>query len=253
MVRARTRTDVLRSLLTKRKIATLDELKEAIGTSSTMTVFRKLKDLGYRTSYSHRGRFYALLETPQFDSEGLWFYRSVAFSEYGNLLHTAQRFVERAAAGLTAAELQALLHVDVKQSLLQLVRQRQLRRERIGSRFVYLAREKKQRTNQERQRQQHQGAWEIGVSPLRKELSQELNAAIILFCSLLDEKQRRLYAGLESFKLGHGRDRTLAEFLGLDVHTVARGRRELFRGDVQQDGVRQKGAGRKPVEKKRRK
>ena len=253
MVRARTRTDVLRSLLTKRKTATLDELKEAIGTSSTMTVFRKLKDLGYRTSYSHRGRFYALTETPQFDSKGLWFYRSVAFSEYGNLLHTAQQFVERAPAGLTAAELQALLHVDVKQSLLQLVRQRQLRRERMGSRFVYLAREKKQRTNQERQRQQHQGAWEIGVSPLGEELSQELNAAIILFCSLLDEKQRRLYAGLESFKLGHGGDRTLAEFLGLDVHTVARGRRELFRGDVQQDGVRKKGAGRKPVEKKRRK
>ena len=73
MVRARTRTDVLRSLLTKRKIATLDELKEAIGTSATMTVFRKLKDLGYRTSYSHRGRFYALLETPQFDSEGFVF------------------------------------------------------------------------------------------------------------------------------------------------------------------------------------
>ena len=61
------------------------------------------------------------------------------------------------------------------------------------------------------------------------------------------EKQRRLYAGLESFKLGHGGDRRIAEFLGLDVHTVARGRRELFRGDVQQEGVRKKGAGRKAV------
>ena len=253
MARQLSNTDVLRSMLKKQKIATLDELKQTIGTSSTMTIFRRLKELGYRTSYSHRGKFYALAETSKFDSQGLWLYQSVGFSQYGNLLHTAQQFAERAAAGVTAAELQGLLQVEVKQSLLQLVRQRQLRRERMGSRYVYLACEKKQRTNQRRQRQQHQAAWEIGVSSLREGLSQELNAAIILFCSLLDEKQRRLYAGLESFKLGHGGDRKLADFLGLDVHTVARGRRELFCGDVQQEGVRKKGAGRQAVEKTRRK
>jgi len=253
MARSRTQTDVLRRLLKNRKLAALDEIKEAIGTSSRMTVFRKLKSLGYRTSYSHRGRFYALADTPRFDSQGLWFYRSVGFSEYGNLLQTAKQFVERAPAGLTAAELQALLHVEVKQSLLQLVRRRQLRRDRIGGCFVYLASEKNQRTSQRKERQGYQATWEISVSPLREALSQELNAAIILFCSLLDEKQRRLYAGLESFKIGHGGDRKLAEFLGLDVHTVARGRRELFSGDVQQQGVRKQGGGRQPVEKKRHK
>jgi len=253
MTKPRTQADLLRCVLKNRKLATLDEIKEAIGTSSTMTVFRKLKHLGYRTSYSHRGSFYALAETPRFDSQGLWFYQSVGFSEYGNLLQTAKQFVERAPAGLTAAELQALLHVEVKQSLLQLVRRRQLRRERMGGCFVYLASGKKQRTSQKGERQEHQAGGEIGVSPLCEALSQELNAAIILFCSLLDEKQRRLYAGLESFKIGHGGDRKLAEFLGLDVHTVARGRRELLSGDVQQEGVRKMGGGRQPVEKKRHK
>jgi hypothetical protein len=91
----------------------------------------------------------------------------------------------------------------------------------------------------------------MGVSGLRGELPQELNAAIILFYSLLDEKQRRLYAGLESFRLGHGGDHKIAEFLGLDVHTVARGRRALFGGEVQREGIRKKGAGRRAVEKKR--
>jgi len=38
-----------------------------------------------------------------------------------------------------------------------------------------------------------------------------------------------LYAGLESLKAGHGGDRRLAELTGMDVHTVARGRRELLR------------------------
>ena len=53
-------------------------------------------------------------------------------------------------------------------------------------------------------------------------LPDELKAAIILFFSLLDERERRVYAGLESLKLGYGGDRQMAEILGLDVSTVAR-------------------------------
>jgi len=35
-------------------------------------------------------------------------------------------------------------------------------------------------------------------------LPDELKVAIVLFYSLLDERQRRLYAGLEAMKVGHG-------------------------------------------------
>jgi hypothetical protein len=80
-------------------------------------------------------------------------------------------------------------------------------------------------------------------------VSDELRAAIVLFASLLDEQQRRLYAGLESLQLGG--DRQIAELLGLDPHTVAKGRRQLLARDVETDRVRAVGGGRKPVEKKR--
>ena len=80
---------------------------------------------------------------------------------------------------------------------------------------------------------------------------EEAKAAILLFYSLLDEQQRRLYAGLESLKLGRGGDRQLADFLGLDPHTVARGRQQLLSQDVEVDRARKAGAGRKRVEKKR--
>ena len=66
--------------------------------------------------------------------------------------------------------------------------------------------------------------------------------------ALLDEQQRRLYAGLESLQLGG--DRQIAELLGLDPHTVAKGRRQLLAQDVETDRVRARGGGRKPVEKK---
>ena len=78
----------------------------------------------------------------------------------------------------------------------------------------------------------------------------ELQAAILLFYSLLDEQQRRLFAGLESIKMGHGGDSVLADFLGLDPHTVARGRQQLLDRNVAPGRTRRSGGGRKPVEKK---
>src|SRR2546430_13323632 len=78
--------DVLRSLLQRKKIATLAELKGALGSSATMTVFRKLKALGYLTSYSHRGKYYTLAHIPRFDEWGLWSYDRVWFSRDKNLL-----------------------------------------------------------------------------------------------------------------------------------------------------------------------
>ena len=252
MARKPIEPDRLRSLLNKQKIACLDELKRAIGTSSTMTVFRKLKALPYRSSYSHRGRHYTARDIPQFDERGLWSCRGVWFSQRGNLLETAGHFVEQSDAGLTASELEHLLHVQVKKSLLQLVRQDQIVREKISGVYVYLAQDKGQKRSQRLRRRDVQAAEGIGALPINKALSEELNAAIILFFSLLDERQRRLYAGLESQKLGYGGDRKIAELFGLDVHTVARGRRELFAGQVERGGVRKEGGGRKAVRKKRR-
>jgi hypothetical protein len=245
--------DVLRSLFQKQKIATLAELKEAVSSSAAMTVFRKLKALGYQTSYSHRGKYYTLTDIPEFDDLGLWCYRAVRFSRDGNLLATAQRFVEEAQLGFTASELRDFLQVDVKQALLHLYRHKRIGREQIGGRYVYLSRDSGVQLNQKLAREERRTVWQLSESPLEAELPPELKAAIILFFSLLDEQQRRLYAGLEAQKLGYGGDRKIAEFFGVDVHTVARGRRELFGGQVQRERVRKEGGGREPAEKKPRK
>jgi len=68
---------------------------------------------------------------------------------------------------------------------------------------------------------------------------------------MLDEKGRRLYAGLEALKTGRGGDARIAALLGLDVGTVARGRRELLHQDIEVERIRKAGGGRKAVEKKR--
>ena len=78
-----------------------------------------------------------------------------------------------------------------------------------------------------------------------------MKASLVLFASLLDEQQRRLYAGLESLKFGRGGDQKLAELLQLDAHTVARGRQQLLAQEVEWERVRKPGGGRLPAEKKR--
>jgi len=240
--------DIVRTLLESQQVATLEDLKEALGTSGTMTVFRQLKALGYRSSYSHRGKYYTLQEIPDFDEQGLWRWHSVWFSRYGNLVETARTFVEEADRGFTASELESLLHVESKRALLHLYRTHRVARDRIGGVYVYLAKERGQQCHQKLRRQEHADAL---VAPPVEVMSHELQAAILLLFSLLDEKQRRLYAGLESQKFGHGGDRKIADLLGLDVHTVARGRRELFSGEVEPERVRRTGGGRKAIEKKR--
>ncbi len=62
----------LERFLNKHKIAVIEELKGALGTNIDMTVFRKLRQLSYRTSYSHGNRYYTLDRIADFDDHGLW-------------------------------------------------------------------------------------------------------------------------------------------------------------------------------------
>lgn len=242
--------NTLRKHLLRHKTATLPELKEALGTASAITVFRKLKPLGYLTSYTHRGRFYTLADIARFDSAGLWSHDAVWFSRLGTLLTTVERFVHQSSRGWFADELADLLHVEVQDPLHDLVQHGRLRRSAVAGRFLYTSADAKQSNHQTRARQTAQSvplvadASALAVSP------DELKAAIVLFYSLLDEQQRRLFAGLESIKLGSGGDTILAQFLGIDPHTVARGRQQLLAQDVVRGRTRKAGGGRPLVEKK---
>ncbi len=245
------RSDELRSLLLRSKIATLDELKQALGTSVDVTVFRKLKPLGYLTSYSHRGRYYTLREIVRFDDKGLWSQADVRFSQAGTLLATAETFVNRSPRGYFADELARALHVEVQDALHQLAQQRRITRQILSGLYLYTAIDRTVQQGQLLTRRNVEAIPMVVDASVLEVSEVELKAAILLFYSLLDEQQRRLYAGLESLKLGRGGDRHLAGFLDLDPHTVARGRQQLLAQDVEVDRTRRAGGGRKRVEKKR--
>ena len=229
----------LETLLQDAKVATLPQLKAALGTSVDLTVFRKLSALPYRTSYSHRGAYYTLDTLAQYDELGLWSYQDIHFSRYGTLLDTAATLVTNAPAGCFTEELDALVQVATKDALRLLVQREQLYRRDWEGRYLYCAIE----------RERYQQQW--AARQAQQSPEDDLQAAIVLFYSLLDEQQRRLYAGLESLEWGHGGDQRMAEVFGLNVDTVARGRAELLSGQVLRQRVRRVGGGRPRAEKKR--
>jgi hypothetical protein len=192
-----------------------------------------------------------LAEIAQFDADGLWSYRDVHFSRLRSLVSTIEQFVRHAAMGLGAGALRTALHVEVKQPLRQLVRAGRVVRAAVGERgHAYCHPDPRKRQEQLQLRQQ--AAMGAGVKRTAAAVSDETQAALLLFFSTLDERQRRLYAGLEALRVGHGGDQWIARLTGLDVHTVARGRRELLARDQPLPGGRRSGAGRPRVEKKLR-
>ena len=245
------RSDELRALLLRNQIATLDEMKQALGTPVDVTVFRKLKPLDYLTSYSHRGRYYTLCEITRFDNRGLWSQADVWFSRFGTLLSTAEVFVNRSPRGYFADELARALHVEVQDALHQLTQQRRVTREMVSGLYLYTATDRAIQRGQLLTRRAVEAVPTVADASVLEVSDEGLKASILLFYSLLNEQQRRLYAGLESLKLGRGGDSELAGFLDLDPHTVARGRQQLLAQDVEVDRVRKAGGGRKPVEKQR--
>ena len=67
--------------------------------------------------------------------------------------------------------------------------------------------------------------------------------------SLLNEKQKRLFAGYESLKHGYGGDKKIAMKTGLNVKTVSQGRQELISKDIDMVRIRKVGAGRPSLKK----
>ena len=223
----------------------MPELMAALGTASRQTVLRKLKPLDYITSYSHRRSFYALREAAVFDTDGLWLHPPARFSRHGTLLATVEALVAQSRTGRSVSELDARLGVATKDPLRKLARDGRLVRASGAGRWLYCHPDRDRRARQLQARQLlHGRAPDAAGTPA------PADAARSLFFSLLDERLRRLYAGLESLRRGRGGDGLVAGLLGLNRSTVRRGRLELLAGELAPERVRQPGGGRKALEKK---
>lgn len=236
-------SETLSNYLKNKKIATIDELKNTLKTQSGMTVFRNIKKLGYISSCSHSGKYYSLKEIAEYNKYGIWLHGDILFSKYETLKKTLKHLIYDSPEGYAASELHNILSVKADDALLELTKDNVVVRKKISGVYIYYSKlpksSKKQELTGNKKNIRYPG---LGMD--------DEKASLIIFFSVLNEKQRRLYAGFESSRIGHGGDRQIAELLGINEKTVAKGRKELLNNQINIDSVRKKGGGRYSIKKK---
>lgn len=138
------------------KIITIEQLNQILG-CSVRTIQRYLNKWKMVTSYNQNGRYYTLPEIPKFNEYGLWQYKNVYFSKYGNLKTTTLQIINQAHQGLSAAELSEILKLPAQTFLSHFKKEHKLRREKYNGIYIYFSIDKeyikKQMENRNKQLQ----------------------------------------------------------------------------------------------------
>ncbi len=142
----------LENFIKSRRVVQMRDLFEAVESTSRMTVFRRLSGVEYLCSYTHAGRYYTLFDIARFDSDGIWFYDDIGFSQNGSLKNTVTYLVDNGDGGKFHSDLERQLRVRVHNVLLDLVRSKQIKRTKFEGQFLYLSSDKARSTKQIEQR-----------------------------------------------------------------------------------------------------
>lgn len=148
----------LKKYFKKNKVADINQLKKLLHTSSRMNIFRKLKNLEYCSSFTNAGKYYTLKNIPKFNNFKIWHYRNIGFSLHGNLKLTVYSIISYSETGVTHREIEKVVKIRVYNTLLDLVKEKKVHREKYESSYLYLSSDKikakVQRNNRIKQSQQ---------------------------------------------------------------------------------------------------
>jgi hypothetical protein len=171
-----------------KRVARITDLFTLLGTNSRMSIFRKLSELNYLSSYTHAGAYYTLHHIPNFDSTGLWYFNEIGFSKKGNLKETLLNLIEKSESGMTHEELEKRLHIRVQNTLLDLINSNKINRTKISNCYLYTSVNEVQSKRQIQNREAHmQGYKEMSFPDW---IIIEILAAIIRVKSITIDSQK---------------------------------------------------------------
>ena len=208
--------DSLRKLLLHDKIATLPDLKRALGTDVDLTVFRKLKELDYLTSYSHGGRFYTLREIARFGADGLWSCTPAWFSATVPCWPPPRRSSIAQSPDISLKNCRPSCTYARKMSCVTL----STRRGSAGSRFlaVPLYFHRASHLSAQSLTRRATSPFPMVVDAIVRNAPDEMKPPSSVRQSRWTSSSAALYAGLESMKLGHGGDSVRPIFWPRSAH-----------------------------------
>ncbi len=127
----------IREIFREKRVHSLAGISEQLRIGNRM-VQRYLKDLHGLTSYTHRGQYVTLPDMARFDEHGLWFYRQVGFSRFGNSLSTIVGLIEQSRRGFSREQLEAILKIGISKQIQILVQRERVHRVKLGSKYLYI-------------------------------------------------------------------------------------------------------------------
>ena len=125
-------------VLKEKKIVTIQQLSDLLE-CSRRTAQRRLKDWQTYNSYNKYGKYFVLPNIPRFDRYGLWKYKGVFFSRYGNLENTITQLVGNSEMGFDASEIGKIVDLLPRSFMSHFQKVPGLIRERHENIFVYFS------------------------------------------------------------------------------------------------------------------
>ena len=128
------------NIIRSKKIQTLEQILKHVSCSE-ITLRRDIRRINGITSYTHQGRFITLKDIPEFDNNGIWFYRKVGFTKYKNSLELIVHLINNSTEGLSREQIQEILKIQIYQQIQTLLKRNELFRIKIGNKYIYLPEE----------------------------------------------------------------------------------------------------------------
>jgi len=99
----------------------------------------KLKQWGAYSSYNQNGKYYTLPGVPDFDDNGLWWYKDIYFSKHGTLKNTVVHLINKSISGLSGDQIDKIIALSPRSFLHHFRDTPGIRRQKHAGLYVYFS------------------------------------------------------------------------------------------------------------------
>ena len=128
----------LKKMFKKSKVLTLSQVSKTHD-CSIRTVQRQFAEWAVLRSYNKNSRYYTLPEIPKFNVHGIWCYRDILFSKFGDLRQTVKHMILASEDGLSGNEIGDIVNLLPRSFMHHFREMEGVFREKHGGVYIYFS------------------------------------------------------------------------------------------------------------------
>jgi len=130
------KSNSLKKMFKKSKVLTLSQVSKTQD-CSIRTVQRQFAAWAVLRSYNKNSRYYTLPEIPKFNVHGIWCYRDILFSKFGDLRQTVKHMILASEDGLSGNEIGDIVNLLPRSFMHHFREMEGVFREKHGGVYIY--------------------------------------------------------------------------------------------------------------------